>query len=898
MSTTKETPLILVDGSSYLFRAYHALPPLTNAKGMPTGAIYGVINMLRRLLKDYSPTHMAVVFDPKGPTFRHELYPTYKANRQVMPNDLQIQIPILFQAIEALGIPLIIVPNVEADDVIATLTHAAENEKLYTLVSTSDKDLAQIVNDQTSLINTMSNTKLDIPGVKQKFGVWPHQIIDYLTLVGDSVDNIPGIPNVGPKTAAKWLEQYQNLDNIIINAEKIAGKVGENLRNYLSELPLVRQLVKVQNNIPLSVKPSDLVLKDPNKSSLEVIFIELEFKNWLGELKTETERQLEQKDKIKSHYETLLDFSAFQHWLANLTAASSFSLQIVTSQNNTTNAKLTGFSLATEKGKAAYLPFEHNFLGAPIQLEKTQCTELMKAILNDPNKTLIGHNLKLLLQVLRKENLSIENKCWDNMLAAYLINSADSRFDLNALALKYLKTVSTNYEDIAGKGIKQLSFNQVPLEEACCYAAELAELSLQLYPILKTKIEENNLTQVLYEIELPLMPILAKIESHGVLIDIEMLAEQSEALQYKIDTIEQQVFDIAGERFNLGSPKQLQTILFEKLQLPGLKKTPTGQPSTAENVLQELAKDHEIARLILDFRTYCKLKTTYTDKLPEQVNIHTGRIHTNYQQTGTVTGRLSSKDPNLQNIPARSEEGRKIRQAFIAPPNYKIMSADYSQVELRLMAHLSQDKGLITAFAQELDIHSATAAEVFGVKLEAVTANQRRDAKAINFGLIYGMSSFGLSEQLNISRQQAQEYIDLYFSRYPKVYEYMEKSRITAKQGFVTTLFGRRVYLPDIHSPNQQRRIAAERAAINAPLQGSAADIIKLAMISLENCFVKNKIKAHIIMQVHDELIFEVAEDDVEISKQKIHDCMENVIPLTVPLLVDIGVGNNWDEAH
>lgn len=893
---TEKKPLVLVDGSSYLFRAFYALPPLSNSKGNPTGAIYGVLNMLKKLLNDYQPEYVAVVFDPKGKTFRYDLYSEYKANRTKMPNELRDQIAPLFSAIEAMGLPLVIVEGFEADDVIGTLAIKAEKEGFSTLISTGDKDLAQLVNSKVTLINTMSNTLLDREGVIQKFGVPPERMIDYLALVGDSSDNIPGIPKVGPKTAVKWLSEFGSLEGIVKNADKITGKVGENLRENLDLLKLSQDLVIIKTDVEIGVDFHALVQKPPQKEKLIELFKELEFRKWLEALqseKTETTGSAKQ-------YEVITDKAAFSKWLEKLEKADYFSFDTETTSLNPFEAKLVGLSFSDSPFHAAYVPLAHDYLGAPEQLPQDFVIPAIQKLLDNPKKTVIGQNLKYDLQVLRPYGIEFRARKWDTMLESYVLNSTMSRHDLSSLALKYLGEGSIKFEDIAGKGVKMLTFNQIPIEVASPYAAEDADLTLRLHEKLWSQISEApGLNRVLTEIEMPLMPVLAKIEATGVLIDKNLLEAQSVELAKRIKFLEEKVYEIAGEVFNLGSPKQLQTILYEKLKLPILKKTPTGQPSTAEEVLSELAHNYPLPKDILEYRTLSKLKSTYTDALPQQINPETLRVHTSYNQAVTATGRLSSTEPNLQNIPVRTEEGRKIRQAFIAPKNYKILSADYSQVELRIMAHLSQDPGLLRAFEQGLDIHAATASEVFGVPLSKVTPDQRRHAKAINFGLIYGMSSFGLSQQLGIDTKSAKEYIDTYFARYPKVHEYMEKTReIASKQGYVETLLGRRLYVPEINVTNLQRRRAAERAAINAPLQGTAADIIKLAMINIDHWLSETQADAKMIMQVHDELVFEINEKEEAYFIENIKDRMENAAKLSVPLLVDVGIGNNWDEAH
>ncbi len=896
MKNPTDKPFILVDGSSYLFRAYYALPPLTNSHGQPTGAIYGVINMLKKLVADYQPEHIAVVFDPKGKTFRNDLYPAYKANRVAMPDELRTQIKPLFEVIKALGLPLVIEEGYEADDVIATLAEKAQQLHMPVLVSTGDKDLAQIVNDQVTLINTMTDRELNPKGVQEKFGVTPEQMIDYLTLVGDTSDNLPGIPKVGPKTAVKWLATYGTLENIIKRADEISGKVGENLRGHLNDIPLMRQLVTVISNLKISEKPTDLVRGDYDREKLIQLFTELEFKSWLAELLSNQNEITEKKEQ----YATLFDEKAFEAWLEKLSKSEEFAFDTETTSLDPMHAKLVGVSFSVKPGEAAYVPLCHDYLGAPKQLQKTWVLNKLKSLLGDPARTLIGQNIKYDMHVLANEGVEIKAKLRDTLLESYVLNSTGTRHDLNSLSLKYLGKKMITFEDIAGKGVKQLTFNEISINTASTYAAEDADFTLQLDHKLIPLIEkEKTFKKVFEHIEMPLMPILARIERHGVLIDAEMLRAQSEELNTRIAECEREAYQLAGREFNLGSPKQLQTILYDELKLPILKKTPGGQPSTAEFVLQDLAFDYPLPKVILEYRSLSKLKSTYTDRLPEQVHPTTGRVHTSYNQAVTSTGRLSSNNPNLQNIPVRTEEGRKIRRAFIAPPGFHMVAADYSQIELRIIAHISKEPNLIKAFEQSLDIHSATAAEVFSVKIDQVTSEQRRRAKAINFGLLYGMSSFGLSKQLGIERNLAQKYIDIYFQRYPKVHEYMQQIRaVAASQGYVETLFGRRVYLPDIHSANVQRRRAAERAAINAPMQGTAADMIKIAMIAIDHWLEHDRVDAHMVMQVHDELVFEVAKKDLSTVVVQIKSLMEQAAPLTVPLVVDIGVGNNWDEAH
>ena len=895
MNDATSKPLILVDGSSYLFRAYYALAPLTNSKGHPTGAIYGVINMLRKLMADYQPDYIAIIFDPKGKTFRNDLYSAYKANRTEMPNELRDQIKPLFDIIEALGLPLIIKEGYEADDVIATLAKKAKQEGFHVLVFTGDKDLAQIVNSHVTLVDTMTDRLLDPHGVEEKFGVPPEKIIDYLMLTGDNTDNIPGVSKVGPKTAAAWLNQYGSVEAVVKHANDVKGKAGENLRAHLDTLPLARQLLAVISNLSLKEKPTDLVPLQKNREKLIELFTTFEFKSWLAEILAE-----ETQEPIISQYITITDKKTFEKWTAKLKAADVFAFDTETTDFNAMNAMLVGISLAIKPHEAAYIPLAHDYKSAPTQLDKQWVLEQLKPILNDRNKSIITQNLKYDSQVLAGENITIKAKTYDTLLESYVLNSSSARHDLNTLALRYLGRMAVKFEDVAGKGAKQITFNQVPLGDATAYAAADADVILQvhhkLWPLIK---KEKNLKKVFEQIEMPLVPILMQMEMHGVLIDTAMLRAQSIELNRQIEELEREAHKLAGHAFNLGSPKQLQTVLYNELKLPVFKKTPGGQPSTAENVLQDLSLNYPLPKVVLEYRSLSKLKSTYTDRLPKQVHPATRRVHTSYNQAVTSTGRLSSNNPNLQNIPIRTEEGRKIRRAFITLPGFRIVAADYSQVELRIIAHLSKDPGLIKAFEKEWDIHRATASEVFGVKLSQVTAEQRRRAKAINFGLLYGMSSFGLGRQLGISRELAQEYIDIYFQRYSNVHDYMQKIRaIAAATGYIETLFGRRVYLPDIHASNLQRRRAAERAAINAPMQGTAADIVKIAMIKVSNWIKKNEIDAHLMIQVHDELVFEVAEKDLDQTIPHIKKAMEKAVSLSIPLIVDIGVGDNWDKAH
>jgi DNA polymerase-1 len=894
--------LILVDGSSFLFRAYHAIPPLTNSKGEPTNAIYGVSNMLRKLIADYQSEYITVVFDAPGKTFRNDLYDQYKAHRPSMPDDLRVQIEPLHQLIRAMGLPLIMEPDVEADDVLGALAQNAAGQGFSVIISTGDKDMAQLVTEHIILENTMSNARMDIQGVFDKFGVKPEQIVDYLALMGDSSDNIPGVPKVGPKTAAKWLEQYQTLENLIANADKITGKIGENLRASLEQLPLAKQLTTIKCDLDLPYSMDDLKRRPINTEELKNQLAELGFSSWLKMLDNNVEAVIcEDKPAIiESNYETILTDQQLNQWLEQLENAELFAFDTETTSLDYSKAEIVGVSFSVTPGKAAYLPLAHDYAGVPDQLNRTEVLKKLRPLLENPHKAKLGQNLKYDTHVLANHGITLCGIAHDTMLESYVLNSIATKHNMDDLAKEYLGVTTIHYEDVAGKGAKQISFQEVTLEQAAPYAAEDADITLRLHQVLMAKLQQHPALLSLYsEIEIPLISVLARIESNGVLIDAAMLAQQSLELANHIVAIEQQAHDLAGHTFNLGSPKQIQDILYDQQKLPVLKKTPKGQPSTEESVLQELAVDYPLPKLILDYRSLSKLKSTYTDKLPQQVDDKTGRVHTSYHQAVAATGRLSSSDPNLQNIPIRSEEGRKIRQAFIAPKGYKIVAADYSQIELRIMAHLSADDGLLKAFSKGEDVHRATAAEVFGVAPDQVTTDLRRSAKAINFGLIYGMSSFGLAQQLGLSRSQAQSYIDLYFARYPGVKQYMDSIRDQAReQGYVETLFGRRLYLPEIKSRNAARRQYAERTAINAPMQGSAADIIKRAMISADQWLFQEKPDAKMIMQVHDELVFEVAEDKVDQFADIIRTIMTSVADLNVPLIVDIGIGSNWDEAH
>ncbi len=897
-------PFILVDGSSYLFRAYHAMPNFTNSKGEPTGTIYGVVNMIKRLLNDYEPEHIAVVFDAKGKTFRHDMYKEYKANRPPMPDDLREQIAPVHDIIKAMGLPLLCVDGVEADDVIGTLARLATEKGIETVISTGDKDMAQLVNQHITLVNTMTETKSDVDGVKEKFGVTPEQIIDYLALVGDTSDNIPGVPKVGPKTAVKWLGQYGTLDNIMQHADEFKGKVGEYLRESLDILPLSKQLATIKCDVELDVTPETLNRTAPDINSLRNWFGKLEFKTWLNQLddsgNADNAAKTHAPDKVATKYECVTTQQQLDGWVKKLKKSALFAFDLETTSLDYMQAEIVGMSFSVTTGEAAYVPLAHIYEGAPKQLDRDMVLQQIKPLLEDANLNKVGQHIKYDMNVLTHYGIQLQGVQFDTMLESYVIDSVANRHDMDTLALRYLSHETIHFEDVCGKGAKQITFDYVDLETATNYAAEDADITLQLHNAIWPELKQTDtLAKVLTEIEIPLIPVLSRIECNGVLIDTAMLNKQSKQFAKRIAELEQLAHKEAGHEFNLGSPKQLQEILFTELGLPVVSKTPKGQPSTAESVLQELAHQYELPRLILEHRSISKLKSTYTDKLPEMIDAKTGRVHTSYHQAVAATGRLSSSDPNLQNIPVRSEEGRRIRQAFIAAPGYKLVAADYSQIELRIMAHLSQDKGLLDAFAHGEDVHRATAAEVFGVKRDAVTNEQRRKAKAINFGLIYGMSAFGLARQLDIERGEAQEYVNLYFERYPGVKNYMESTReIARKQGYVETVFGRRLYLPEINASNGMRRQYAERTAINAPMQGTAADIIKRAMINLDKQIQSEALPMRIIMQVHDELVLEVDKGHIEKMNNVITDIMSSAAQLQVPLIVDVGVGDNWDEAH
>lgn len=928
-----DSPFILVDGSSYLFRAFHAMPPLTNGKGQATGAIFGVINMLGKLLEQYQPAKIAVIFDAKGKTFRHEMYSEYKAHRPPMPDELRTQIEPIHEIVKALGLPLLVIDGVEADDVMGTLAHEATELKHATLISTGDKDMAQLVNEHVSLINTMNDTLSTPDSVKEKFGVRPDQIIDYLALMGDSADNIPGIPKCGPKTAVKWLTSFGNIDNLMENAPMIGGKIGENLRNNLDQLKLSRELTTIKLDCELPIGLEDINRQPADLERLQELFTEYDLRNWLNMVmkgvvpfskstgakahsqtvqKTSSNANTSQAaetvtaEAVESKYETVFTQAEFDTWLERINQVDLFAIDTETTSLNTMQAQIVGVCLAVKDpdnqgNLACYIPLAHDYEGAPQQLNREDVLAKLKPILEDGSKFKVGQNLKYDWHILQNHGIAMQGMQFDTMLESYCINSVATRHNMDDLALKYLNHRTTHFEEIAGKGKKQLTFNQIEIETASHYAAEDADITLQLHQTLWQQLEaEQTLKAVFAEIEMPLMPVLAQMERNGVLLDTDMLANQSEEIAEKLTELEQKAHAIAGEKFNLNSSKQLQVILFENLELPIIKKTPKGQPSTAEPVLVELAEQgHEMPTLILEYRSLAKLKSTYTDSLPKQIEEQTGRVHTSYQQAVASTGRLSSTEPNLQNIPIRSAEGRRIRQAFVTKPGYTMLAADYSQIELRIMAHLSNDEGLLNAFANGKDIHKATAAEIFGVDLDEVTTEQRRSAKAVNFGLIYGMSAFGLAKQLNVGRNVAQEYIDLYFSRYPGVLRYMEETKQNAKDnGYVETLMGRRLYLPDINARNGQLRQYAERTAINAPMQGTAADIIKTAMIHMNQWLESSDFDIQMLMQVHDELVFEVKTEQLDEVMPEIKRIMESAIELKVPLIVDMGTGCNWDEAH
>jgi DNA polymerase-1 len=949
--------LVLVDGSSYLYRAFHALPSFSNSRGEPTGAVFGVLNMLLKFVKDYSPKCMAVVFDAKGKTFRDEIFSEYKAHRPPMPDDLRAQVEPLLNIIRALGLPLLRVPGVEADDIIGTLAIRAAKEGKQVLISTGDKDMAQLVNESITLINTMSNSVLDRAGVKAKFDVYPEQIIDYLALVGDSSDNIPGIEKVGPKTAAKWLNQYGTLDGLIEHVNDVTGKVGENLRAGLATLELSRKLATIRTDCELPDEVKELTPGTPDVNALRELYTRYELRSLLRQLEpgattgtnetgslfdssgapansavakgshvpNSAEAEAARADaagagvapagghavmaiapppaalvNAERRYEIITDWAQLERWIAALSAAPLFAFDTETTDLDYMKAQIVGVSFATEPGVAAYVPLKHDYPGAPDQLDRDKVLAALKPLLEDPERAKVGHHLKYDAHVLLNQGIRFAGMRYDTMLESYVWNSVATKHDLETTSERYLGLHTVRFEDIAGKGSKQLTFNQVSIDKAAEYSSVDADLTLRLHKALWPQLQTVPQLERLYEeIEQPLAPVLMRMEHAGVLVDRALLKTQSSELAAQLKDLLATAHKEAGFEFNIESPKQLQQILFEKLQIPVLRKTPTGQPSTAEDVLEELAQSHALPRIVLDYRALAKLKSTYTDKLPEQINPRTGRIHTSYHQAVAQTGRLSSMDPNLQNIPIRSPEGRRIRKAFIAPPGHVLLAADYSQIELRIMAHLSEDAALLNAFAEDRDVHQATAAEVFGVAIDAVDADQRRLAKIVNFGLIYGMSAFGLARQIGIERRTAQKYVDTYFARFPGVKRYMDTTRVLARErGFVETVFGRRLYLPDIRSGNTQLRQYSERSAINAPMQGTAADIIKRAMITVDAWCQREDVPARIIMQVHDELVLEVREDAVATVTAALHDRMGRAAELKVPLKIEVGVGANWDQAH
>ncbi|MGF6152800.1 DNA polymerase I [Pseudomonas fluorescens] len=921
-----QAPLVLVDGSSYLYRAFHALPPLTTSKGLPTGAVKGVLNMLKSLRKQYPNSPFAVVFDAKGGTFRDDLYAEYKANRPSMPDDMRVQIEPLHASVIALGFPLLCVDGVEADDVIGTLARSSAAADRPVVISTGDKDMAQLVDGHITLVNTMTGSAMDVAGVKEKFGVAPEQIIDYLALMGDSSDNIPGVPGIGPKTASGLLvgvnggltELYAHLDIVPTLPIRGAKTLPAKLEEHKEMAFLSYQLATIKVDVPLDIGLDDLHLREPDREKLAELYTLLEFKSWFEEVQRDAKRAGQEvvaavEEAVAGddgpQYTTVLTQADFDVWLKKLQNAKLFAFDTETTGIDAQQAQLVGLSFAVQANEAAYIPLTHSYMGVPDQLDRDTVLRALKPILEDPSKLKVGQHAKFDMNILANCAIGGDQSCgimvqgiaFDTMLESYVLDSTATRHDMDSLALKYLGYTTTSFQDIAGKGVKQLTFDQISLELAGPYAAEDADVTLRLHQTLHEKLDAiPSLSKVLSEIEMPLVPVLARIERQGALVDANLLGIQSVELGDKLVALEREAFAIAGEEFNLGSPKQLGVILYEKLGLPILSKTAKGQASTAEAVLAELAEqDYPLPKVLMQYRSLSKLKSTYTDRLPEQINPRTGRIHTSYHQAVAATGRLSSSDPNLQNIPIRTAEGRRIRQAFIAPKGYKLLAADYSQIELRIMAHLAKDEGLLHAFRNDLDVHKATAAEVFGVELADVTTDQRRSAKAINFGLIYGMSSFGLAKQIGVDRKQSQAYIDRYFARYPGVLEYMERTRAqAAEQGFVETIFGRRLYLPDINAKNPALRKGAERTAINAPMQGTAADIIKKAMVAVDNWLMTSGLDAKVILQVHDELVLEVREDLIDQVREEIRVHMSSAATLDVPLLVEVGVGNNWDEAH
>jgi DNA polymerase-1 len=905
---SKLPPLVLVDGSSYVYRAFHALPMLKTSSGLNTGAVRGVTSMLRRLVADYPDSPVAVVFDAKGKTFRDEIFAQYKAHRPPMPDELREQIEPIHAIVKAMGLPFICEPGVEADDVIGTLAREATERGRHVVISTGDKDMAQLVNPHVTLVNTMTDTVLDEAGVLEKFGIPPSLMIDLLALMGDKVDNIPGVPGVGEKTALGLIQGLGGLDTIYANLDKVAELSFRGAKTMAAKLEqekenayLSYQLATIKTDVPLPLEPEQLTNAPRDREALIDWFTRLEFRSWLDELLGGAEQPAAVRaDTPPTDYEIVTQQAAFDTWLEALAAAPLFAFDTETTSLNYMDARIVGVSFAIEPGRAAYVPLAHDYLGAPEQLPREQVLAALKPLLEDDSRAKVGQNLKYDASVLANHGITLRGIRFDTMLESYVLDSTGTRHDMDSLALKYLGHKTIHFEDVAGKGAKQLTFNQIKVEDAGPYAAEDADVTLRLHQTLWPKLQEQGrLPDVLTEIEIPLVPVLSRIERQGALISRELLVQQSSELGKRLQELEGEAHELAGQPFNLGSPKQLGEILFEKLQLPVIKKTPTGAPSTAEEVLMELALDYPLPKLLLEHRSLSKLKSTYTDKLPEMINATTGRVHTSYHQAVAATGRLSSTDPNLQNIPIRTQEGRRIRQAFVAPEGYKIVAADYSQIELRIMAHLSADPGLLKAFNEGRDVHTATASEVFEVPLASVSAEQRRKAKAINFGLIYGMSAFGLARQLHLGRNEAQQYIDRYFERYPGVAQYMDRTRALAReQGYVETLFGRRLYLPNINARNKMHAQAAERTAINAPMQGTAADIIKKAMLAVDHWLQQGDADAHMIMQVHDELVFEVATGEVEPVREQICRLMAEAAELSIPLVVEAGVGNNWDEAH
>jgi len=893
--------LVLVDGSYFLFRAYHALPKFSNSAGEPTGAMFGVVNMLRKLLGDLHPDYFAVVFDAKGGSFRNDLYEQYKAHRPPIPEDLVPQIEPLQDIIRALGVPLLVIDGVEADDVIASLARQAERHGVETVISSGDKDLAQLVNDNIRLINPMNGTVLDAEGVRSKYGVPPERIIDYLTLVGDSVDNVPGVPKVGPKTAAKWLNEFGSLEGVVNHAGEIKGKVGEYLRSSLDKLPLSRQLVTLREDLPLDLRPEDLSLRAPDTEALRKAYERWGFKSWLRDSQAAAPGPAPDGPLPRAgEYETVLEQDHLGRWMQLLDRADLFAFDTETTSLDYMAAEIVGVSFAVEPGRAAYVPVAHDGPGAPAQLDRTLVLERLRPLLEAEDKPKLGHNLKYDMNVLANHGIGMAGIRHDSMLESYVLDSAASKHDMDTLAERHLDVNTIHYEDVAGKGARQIPFSQVDVHRATAYAAEDADVTLRLHCAFWPRLSAEPGLKALYEgFEMPLVPVLSRMERNGVKIDAGMLRAQSRELMRRMAEVEDAACAAAGQPFNISSPRQIQAVLYEKMHLPVQARTPGGQPSTSESVLQELAENYELPRLILEHRALSKLKSTYTDRLPEQVHPRTGRVHTSYHQAVAATGRLSSSDPNLQNIPVRTEDGRRIRRAFIAPDGYVLLAADYSQIELRIMAHLSGDRMLLDAFARGADVHRLTAAEVFGVPVNEVNGEQRRAAKAINFGLIYGMSPFGLAKQLGIEQRAAREYVDRYFERYPAVRAFMDQIRAEAREhGFVETVFRRRLYLPDIQSRNPARRQYAERTAINAPMQGSAADIIKRAMIGIDDLLRRQFPDTRMIMQVHDELVFEVPEPQVEALRPEILRLMAGAARLSVPLSVETGVGRNWDEAH